>query len=826
MDENFINKSNSCINCIQVAVDNLVYSADKLYSYAVPDFLSNEIKVGMRVMVPFGRSNKLTPGIVIGTGLTQDCSNFKLVTEVIDKVPLVTEKMIKLANFMKQKYFCTLYDALKLMIPSGMNMKAVHTYILNDKLCLNDFILSDKETDIINVFLENTDPIEEEKIAKKFKFSVVSVLRELVSKNILKRSVVFKQKTSDITQKMVKLSVTDLNNIKFTAKQKIVIKFLKSHPEGICIKELVYHTGVSPGVIHTLEKKGILKYSIEQIYREPYKNYTVQDSSCNVMLNEAQTRIFNSILEKYNQCRYHISLLYGITGSGKTSVFMKLIDFVYNDGKGIILMVPEIALTPQIISTFKVRFGNKVAVFHSGLSNGERMDEFKRVQNGDATIVIGTRSAVFAPVKNLGLIVMDEEHEYSYKSDSTPRYHARDIAKYRCFENSALLLLSSATPSLESFYFAKREKYSLNMLTSRYGDAVLPAVEIIDMNKEVEIGNMGPFSSALLDRIKYTIQNNKQAILLLNRRGFNTHVSCRNCGEVVTCPNCSIPLTYHAANNRMMCHYCGHSMSINDKCPSCREHQLKYSGMGTQKIEQELKTLVRDVKILRMDADTTQAKSSHEKKLKEFSDGKYDIMIGTQMVAKGLDFPNVTLVGILSADQSLYSDDFRSFERTFSLLTQVIGRAGRAKNPGIAVIQTFTPENHIINLAAKQDYEQFYREEIEIRKAMLYPPFANICVVGFTGVNEFKVKRSAKAFFEEFKSLTKKEYSKLALKVLGPSPASILKLNNKYRYKIIIKYKDEKSLRKLLSQIILSCGIEKILSGTKLFIDINPDTIM
>lgn len=826
MDEKSTSHTENRINCVQVAIDNLIYSVDKLYSYAVPDFLADKIKVGARVMVPFGRSNKLTMGVIIGTEGNGDCCKLKLLEEVIDETPLICEKMINLANFMKQKYFCTLYDALKLMIPSGMGMKIVNFYALNSNSCLNGFILSSQEIDIINFLAKTCSDIEEEKIAKKFDYNVVPVLNKLVSQKILKRNVVFKQKTSDITQKTVTLSDVDFSGVKLTTKQKCVIEFLRIHPEGICIKELLYHTGVGIGVVQTLEKKGFVSYSVEKVYRNPYKKYENQNNSHNVTLNDEQMFAYDSILKKYNQNKYHVSLLYGVTGSGKTSVFMRLIDHVHKDGKSIILMVPEIALTSQIIFTFKSRFGDKVAVFHSGLSAGERMDEFKRVQNGEATIVIGTRSAVFTPVKNLGLIVMDEEQEYSYKSDSTPRYHARDIAKYRCFESNALLLLASATPSLESFYLAKKGKYSFNKLTARYGNAVLPNVEIIDMNKEAEIGNLGSFSGALIDKIKHNIQNNRQAILLLNRRGFNTHVSCRSCGEVVMCPNCSIPLTYHSANGRMMCHYCGHSMNISDKCPSCKEPQLKYSGMGTQKVEQELKAIAPDAKILRMDADTTQAKASHEKKLKEFSEGKYDIMIGTQMVAKGLDFPGVTLVGILSADQSLYSDDFRSFERTFSLLTQVIGRAGRATDPGVAVIQTFTPENHIINLAAKQDYEQFYNEEIEIRQAMLYPPFANICVVGFTGPAEFKVERAANEFFEEFKNLAIKEYKHLALKVLGPSPASILKINNKYRYKIIIKFKDEKNLRMLLSQSILSCRIEKILSGVKIFIDINPDTIM
>ena len=502
-------------------------------------------------------------------------------------------------------------------------------------------------------------------------------------------------------------------------------------------------------------------------------------------------------------------------------VFIRLIERVISDGKGIIVMVPEISLTPQFVSQFAKRFGDKIAVFHSALSLGERLDEYKRVKQGLAQIVIGTRSAVFAPFEKVGLIIMDEEQEYSYKSESSPRYHARDIAKFRCSCNNALLVLSSATPSVETYYYAQTGRYSLNTLSARYGTAVLPEVVVADMGEELKNGNTSGFSDVLLQNLAYNIEHKKQSILLLNRRGYNTFVTCPACGEAVSCPNCSISLTYHSANNRLMCHYCGYSVPYTDECPVCHSHRLTFGGTGTQRAEKDISDIFPEARILRMDTDATSSKSSYEKMITSFANGDYDILVGTQMVAKGLNFPNVTLVGVLNADHMLYADDYRSYERSFSLLTQVVGRSGRGKDKGMAVIQTHTPDNLIISMAARQDYNTSYSNEIKVRKAMLYPPFADICLVGFVSQNRELTLNGAKKFLAMFTGEAKKNYPNIPLRILGPSPALVVKISNKYRYKIIIKCKNNSDFRALLSKILCEFGKDKEFSGVTAYADMN-----
>ena len=480
-------------------------------------------------------------------------------------------------------------------------------------------------------------------------------------------------------------------------------------------------------------------------------------------------------------------------------------------------MVPEIALTPQTINVFYSYFGDIVAVFHSGLSAGERIDEWKRVKNGEAKIAIGTRSAVFAPFQNLGLIVMDEEHEHTYKSEMTPRYHARDIAKFRCVQNDAFLLLSSATPSIESYKNAIDGKYTFVKLSERFGKAVLPEVKTVDISDSKSI-----ISNELYSEIETVLEDKKQAILLMNRRGFNTFATCESCKTVVTCPNCSISLTYHNANNRLMCHYCGFSMNFTDTCPTCNNKTIKYAGFGTQRIEDDIENIFPNAKVLRMDADTTLAKYSYEEKLKAFANGDYDILLGTQMVAKGLNFPKVTLVGVISIDQQLYNDDFRSSEKAFDLLTQVVGRSGRGDYKGKAVIQTALPDNDIITLASKQDYEGFFEMENIIRKAMIYPPYCDICSLTFTSENYMKCNTSATRFLEQIKSAVGNEYSDIKLNVLGPLQPKVAKINNKYRNVITIKCKNNKRFRSMISSLLIAFMKDKLNSGVTVTADINP----
>ena len=610
----------------------------------------------------------------------------------------------------------------------------------------------------------------------------------------------------------------DPSAFKLTSKQSEVYELIKLSG-GVSVKEIRYFTGVTSSVIDALQKKGLIYFYDEEVFRIDSRK--ADDSAPEIELSAEQQTACDNLYGEYVDIKAHVSLLYGVTGSGKTSVFIKLIERVIDRGEGIIVMVPEISLTPQFVSLFSRRFGEKIAVFHSALSLGERLDEYKRVKKGLANIVIGTRSAVFAPFNKVGLIIMDEEQEYSYKSENSPRYHAREIAMFRCAQSGGLLVLSSATPSVESFYYAKSGRYSLNTLTKRYGTAVLPTVVTADMNAELQSGNATGFSDVLLQNIEYNLEHGNQSILLLNRRGHNSFVTCTKCGDAMTCPNCSISLTYHSRNNRLMCHYCGYSVPFTGECATCHSHSLRLGGTGTQKAEKDIAEIFPEARILRMDTDAASSKSAYEKMISAFSNGEYDILVGTQMVAKGLDFPNVTLVGVLNTDHALYADDYRSYERAFSLLTQVVGRSGRGERKGMAVIQSYTPDNLIISMAAKQDYDTFFDTEIKIREGMLYPPFADICLIGFVGADQNKTLKAAKGFLSEFAELAKREYPTLPIRVLGPSPALVVKVSNKYRYKLIIKCKNNRAFREFLSLVLISFGTNREYSDVTAYADMN-----
>jgi len=516
-------------------------------------------------------------------------------------------------------------------------------------------------------------------------------------------------------------------------------------------------------------------------------------------------------------------LLHGITGSGKTSVFVKLIQHTLDENKTVILLIPEISLTPQMVAKFKGLFGETVAVIHSNLSLGQRLDEYKRIKGGKAKIVIGTRSAIFAPLENIGLIIMDEEGERTYKSERSPCYNARDVAIWRCGYHKAVMLLASATPSVESYYYATTGRYKLFELNERYSNANLPDVVIIDMQIEVQDGNKGIFSKELIRKINENIENKEQTILLLNRRGYHTYISCLDCREPLSCPHCSIPLTYHKPNGMLMCHYCGYSKPLDEACPKCNSTHLHPTGVGTQKLEDEIERLFPQARILRMDADTTYSRYSYEKNFKAFGDGKYDIMVGTQMIAKGLDFPNVTLVGVLSLDKALFTGDFRSYERTFSLVTQVVGRSGRGEKEGVAFIQTFVPDHYVLNLAAQQDYKGFFEEEIALRKVLVYPPFCDICVIGLSSLVESEVYRASNEIIAILKEEIKLQNLNIPLRVLGPSKCTLGKINNKFRYRIIIKCKNSQPFRKLISEMLIKASKNKLFTNTNIHVDINGD---
>lgn len=730
-----------------VAVDKTFFSFDTDYNYLIPENMLDEIDLGYSVKVPFGKSNKLRDGIVVALNDTSEIENLKSIEQIEKKI--LSDEMVKLALWLKERCFCTTFDCLKQMLPrcySSIKSKSERMARL----------LTDDEAILSTV----------------------------------------------------------------TKKQKIVCDLLLD--TGCAeVNEICEFCSVGKTVLNNLEKQGIIEFYEREIYRKPYKKLKLNANKKEIVLSDQQ----NCAYQKYKEMLYSsggTGLLYGITGSGKTQVYLKLIDDALKINKDVIVMVPEIALTPQALNIFHSRYGDKVAVFHSGLSLGERNDEYKRADRGEAKIVIGTRSAVFAPLHNIGLIIMDEEQEHTYKSERTPRYHARDVSKFRAKYNKALFLMTSATPSIESYSYAKSGRYVLCEINERYGDAQLPDVVTVDMKKEMKYGRKSPISKHLTELIRNCLDLSQQAILLINRRGYNTFIACNECGHILTCPNCSISLTYHSYNNRLVCHYCGYSKKLDNLCPECNSDSVRYSGYGTQRIEDELSNLFPEAKILRMDADTTTAKFSHQKLLDSFANGEYDILIGTQMVAKGLDFENVTLVGVVNADNSLYDESYYAAERSFDLITQVVGRSGRRDNNGKAVIQTINPYNETIEFAAHQDYKGFYDSEIQMRRLMVYPPYCDIYSIGFSGQNENSVALCAKQFFDFIVELNSNKYKDVKLVVLGPTQAKISKINNNYRYRIAIKCKNSLNIRNMITEILKRVDKIKKYKGVSITVDLNP----
>lgn len=624
------------------------------------------------------------------------------------------------------------------------------------------------------------------------------------------------------SERMARLVIDDESMLsQVTKKQKIVCDLLLDI--GVAgVNEICEFCGVGIGVLKNLEKSGIVEFYSKELYRNPYENAAVVDKS-KIVLSDEQQKAYGTNKKMLGSGK--TGLLFGVTGSGKTQIYLKLIDDVVNENKDVIVLVPEISLTPQTLNIFHKRYGDKVAVIHSGLSLGERNDEYKRIDRGLAKIVIGTRSAIFAPVHNLGLIVMDEEQEQTYKSERTPRYNAKDVARFRAKYNSAYFLMASATPSIETYSNAINGKYVFSSVTQRYGNAVLPNVITVDMKKEMKDGNKSPISSVLLKYLTETLDNGKQAILLINRRGYNTFIACNECGHVITCPNCSISLTYHSFSNRLVCHYCGYTKKLDNICPECGSESVRYSGFGTQRIEEELQAMLPQAKILRMDADTTSTKFSHEKLLQQFADKEYNVLIGTQMVAKGLDFEDVTLVGVVNADNSLYDQNYTASEKSFDLITQVVGRAGRRDSTGTAIIQTVNPQNETIDFASNQDYIGFYNNEIMMRKLMIYPPFCDIYSATFVGENENTVALCSKAFFDRLVEYNSNEYKDIKLVVLGPTAAKISKINNLYRYRLAVKCKNSQRIRQMITKILKDVNKDKVYSKISISISLNPPDI-
>ncbi len=796
----------------QIVLEKTAYSFDKLYSYSVPHSLEGKCRAGCRVIVPFGRGNTHRQGMVISVE-DAHAENLKEIISVKDAAPIISDEMLKLCLWFHERLFCTYFDAVNAVLPTGVSLKLVDTYSVKTE-CSPE--ISGEQRAVFEFIKANREGIAADKIIKKFGNDAYAILNELVAKELIIKSTDAVQKMTDATQKSVKLAEnSEKTAIKLTPRQEEILETMKMIG-AVSVKELQYFTGVSISVIDNLVKKGLLEYYQKPVYRMP--KYEKGKADEQIVLTDEQQSAFNTLKGKMNG--QNSALLYGVTGSGKTKVFLSLVDEAVKENKGVIIMVPEISLTPQTISIFNNRYNGKIAVFHSAMSLGQRMDEWKRIREGEAQIAIGTRSAVFAPFNNLGLIIMDEEHEHTYKSEQSPRFHARDVAHFRSAYHNCLFVMASATPSIRTYSNALSGKYTLCTLKNRYGNAALPEVLTVDMRAEIKNGNNGILSGELYDEINKALENEKQAIVLLNRRGHNTYVSCPNCSYVASCPNCSVSLTYHSANRRLMCHYCGYSQPMNSKCPECSYENMRFSGAGTQKAQEELEMLFPEANILRLDADSTMARGSFSEHLSSFAEGKYNIMLGTQMVAKGLDFPNVTVVGVIGADSSALSSDYRSTERTFTLLTQVIGRAGRGDDSGVAVIQTNDPESSIITLAQNQDYEAFYNEEIGLRKLMIYPPYCDIISLLVSSENQSTALDAANEVLSNIKTAAQNEFSDVKIIALGPAPAVMPKVNNKYRYTLLIKCKNSKRTRDLIRKAI-SANISK---DASISVDVNPET--
>lgn len=806
----------------KIAVEKVCYSADILYTYDVPENIQNKIKCGSRVVVPFGRGDAVKQGIVMQI-CDDECvsKRTKNILALLDDVPFVSDEMLDIIKWMKKRYFCCYFDAAKVVLPAGL-VSGISGVKYDFDSSINIETLSPEDSHLV-LAINNLGKkiISLKDIISLGQKNYGESLVNLIALGILQENL---EKSETVGQKSVVVLELSPNFIdcKFTPKQTQIVNFLQEH-KSLSMANICRSLNVSAAVVNLLVKKGVIVKSKSKIYASPadcFENYDEykQDFS----LSNNQKKVFEDMLTQYESLRPQVALLHGVTGSGKTMVLLKMIDYVIAKGKSVIFMLPEIALTAQFIKLFKAKYKNEVAVLHSGLTNWQRFDYWRKINSGKMKVVVGTRSAIFAPLQNLGLVIADEEHEFTYKSESDPKYNAKELAAYRCLNNKAMLILSSATPSVESYYKAINNKYALYTLSNRYGNSNLPETEIIDMNKEVQVEGNIQFSRKLADMLTDNFKNHKQSIILINRRGYNTLAKCADCGEVASCPNCSVSLVYHKSGDKLMCHCCGYFCKATKLCQNCGKNKVCYLGVGTQRAEENLQSILPKAKILRLDADVKNSVSQNEL-LQKFADGEYDVLIGTQIIAKGFNFPGVNLAAILSADQSLYCNDFRSYEKTFSLLTQLIGRAGRFEEGGRAVIQTFTPENEVIHFAAEQNYSKFFENEIKIRKMMLYPPFADICVLTVVSKNEALANNISLKFFEFIKNLAQKKYSPLPLRIFPPVSAVLKKVAKKYRYKIMVKCKNNSEFRRMIDEALTTfkCNSSAIIS-----VDINPDMIL
>ena len=808
----------------KIAVSAANFAIDKPYSYRIPENMA--VMPGQRVQLPFGRANKRTEGVVLAVE-SGDESKLKPIDFCLDEEPILTDRQLRLAAFLRERYFCTFYDAIRCMLPAGLWFRTKNTFSLTeDRSWKEKSFRKDGAAEILQL-LENLGGTGEENSLRKLipeEEALHDVLSYLLRKKWITSQTDFQRKTGDKTEKIATLAASVEETMEFAANrpksaamQREVLQLLCSLG-SVAVKELCYFTGASMVTVNRLEKLGYLTLSERPVLR--CREIRPVQLEGPLVLNRQQQECFYGLSLQMQSENPGIALLHGVTGSGKTSVYIKLIETCLKSGKSAMLLVPEIALTPQLLGLLAAYFGDKVAVLHSSLASGERYDQWKRVRSGEAPVVVGTRSAVFAPC-NPGLIILDEEQEHSYKSENSPRYNAKEVAIWRGAKENALVLLGSATPSIESMYRAKSGVYRLYTLKERYNGKPLPDVNIVDMREEMKLGNDLSLSVPLRHAMMDTKAADKQTILLLNRRGNSRALVCVDCRETPECPRCAVRLTYHSANNRLMCHYCGHSQAAPERCPSCGG-PMKAIGTGTQKVQSELEYLFPDWENIRMDTDTVNAVNTHEKILDQFQKDRIPVLIGTQMVAKGLNLPNVTLVGVLDADLSLYTGGYRAGETTFNMLTQVVGRAGRGEAAGQAMIQTLVPEHQVIRLAAKQDYEGFYNLEVNLRRVQNAPPFGDIALLTVTGQEETAVLRGAAKFRDSLNAcLRQPAYRQEACTVLGPAPCAVPKINYHFRYQLTLRCRMTKNLRLLLAHLLREFSKDKLNRGINAYIDVN-----
>lgn len=867
-----------------VYILDIPYHADKAYTYNVPATERESVEPGSVVLVPFGRGNRRVTGIVAEVAEGKTDLTLKPIIRTIGDRPVLTDELLRLCMFVKEHTLCTFGDALRAVVPSSVMSKVIINYRIipaEEYTGGSSFEaaikkLGDKGRRVYEMAVKK-GRFSRQAIQAELDFDCSRALLQMIELGLCERTEELKEASRGLKKRILSLShsltsggqadsaLVDEALVRLRSdNQKRILRYVADYgesPDTAVFDTLGISTQTGRTSVATLEKKGLLKITLEDEFRNHFtvesllKEGGFEGMATKPKLTDEQEAARRKIAELYDSGKPSAALLHGVTGSGKTNVIMASIDRVLQGGRGVIMLVPEIALTPQTVGIFVRRYGDRIAVLHSGLSAGERFDAWRRIRDGIATVVIGTRSAVFAPMRNIGMIIIDEEHEYTYKSDTNPKYLAHDIARYRCSEHNAVMVLSSATPSLSSYYKAREGKYTLIELNNRFGNRELPTVQIYDMRGETATGNLSPVGSLLRERLENDKEEGNQSILFLNRRGYNNYVSCRSCGKSIKCPHCSVTLTYHSTSSHMAqktddgyeesrrkngylaCHMCGYRTKVPDSCPECGKNHFLFMGYGTQKAEDDIISMFPDLKVLRMDHDTTSTKFSHEDILGKFRRGEADVLLGTQMVTKGHDFPRVATVGVLNADGALFADDYRAGERTFAMLTQVIGRAGRGDVPGVAVVQTYNPDHEVLHLAAKQDYKRFYEGEIKLRKALTFPPFCDIAVITLSSTDEGYLGLVTARMHERIIEHTRLEFSDIPMILYGPFEAPVYKVQNTCRMRLVMKCKLNKRTREFISELMCEFGKSsptdhgkktvrtKSNSRINISVDLNPSTV-